>query len=119
MSAQVYRIYDPTDRLIYVGATTNLDQRINCHRTQAWWYRLAHRLEVEPHGSVAEAFAAEKQAIHSERPAFNGKGCGNPTKRLTADDVRVCREWHKSKKRGGLLPVALRWVTYEPLTSTA
>lgn len=109
--AVVYRVYDATERLIYIGATTNLTQRLVHHRSQAWWWSLAARIAHEPHEDMAAAFVAETAAIRTERPAFNlVANRGRPTRfqhRLTADDLQVCRDWFYSKPRGGSLPMPL------------
>lgn len=106
MSPLVYRVFDKTGRLIYLGATSNLDQRLDAHRTQAWWFSLLDRVETEPHPTMTEAFAAERTAIHAEKPAFNlhgGGGQAGARRRLTDADVALCSAWN------GYLPVALRW----------
>jgi excinuclease UvrABC nuclease subunit len=69
--AVVYRIFDATDRLIYIGATSNVTQRLAYHRTQSWWWALAHRVDVESHEDKASAHDAEWAAIAAEDPAFN------------------------------------------------
>lgn len=106
----VYRIFDADDRLIYIGATSNLEQRLIGHGSAAWWYPLLHRIETEPQPSMEDALAAELAAIHAEKPAFNLRGRGGRSeacRRLTDDDIRLLQEWDRF---GGHLPVALRWV---------
>jgi predicted GIY-YIG superfamily endonuclease len=108
----VYRIYDATGRLIYVGATGNVEQRLGTHRTQAWWWSLVDRVETEPHQELADAFAAELDAILAEKPVFNVRNLGGwqgARRRFTAADRAACRAWHET---GHYLPVSLRWVAY-------
>jgi predicted GIY-YIG superfamily endonuclease len=112
----VYRVYDATDRLIYIGATSNLPQRLNYHRTQAWWWSLAERVtESSVYPDMDAAHEAEWAAIATESPAFNfalkpGRPSSQP-RPLSDADLRVCRNWLASKRRGGYLPMPLRWVT--------
>ena len=112
--AVVYRVYDATDRLIYIGATSNLEQRLTYHRSQAWWWALATRVTSEPHPDMESAFDAEWAAIATEQPAFNvARNRGRPTSKphhLSDADAQVCRDWLNSKRRGGGLPLALRWI---------
>lgn len=109
----VYRVFDADDRLIYIGATCNLEQRLIYHSTQAWWWSLAARISDEPHVDMDTAFQAEWAAIAAESPAFNiAKRPGKTPKRpypLTPSDAFVCRTWYESKSSGHL-PQALLWV---------
>lgn len=101
----VYRCFDAGGRLIYVGATSNLEQRLNAHRTRAWWYSLLERIDTEPHPTMEAAYAAEKVAIQEETPVFNLRCSGGEATvhgRLTASDAALCAAWR------GYLPVALR-----------
>lgn len=109
----VYRVYDADDRLIYVGATINLEQRMAHHRTQSWWHGIAYRVSDEPHETIASALASERVAIANERPAFNLKralGWKRNPYTLTEADKQLARDWVASKRRGGVLPCALRWL---------
>ena len=91
----VYRIYDADSRLIYIGATKNLKQRLENHRSVSWWNSLTARVEVESYPDVKSALTAEAAAISTERPAFNLTHTGSYTvpPRMTETDVEVCREW--------------------------
>ena len=110
----VYRVHDATGRLIYIGATSNLDQRLANHRSQAWWWKLAHRITHEAHSDMEAAHDAEWAAIADENPAFNlARGRGRPTSQphyLAPADRQVCLDWLASKKWGAGLPIPLHWV---------
>lgn len=114
MTAVVYRLFDADDRLIYIGATSNLAQRLDAHRTQVWWWALVARVTVEPHDDMPSAFDAEWAAIAGESPAFNlAKRRGRPSSRphhLADEDLRVCLDWLHSKGGHGGLSMPLYWV---------
>lgn len=70
---ELYRLYDATDRLLYVGVSVNIVERLRSHSHrcgQAWWPTVAYcTLERFPSG--AAALAAEVHAIKSEGPIHN------------------------------------------------
>lgn len=93
----LYRVFDDTGRLIYVGQTVDIDRRISEHRSQAWWWRLlAHEVRVESQPDVQSAKAAEKVAIQEECPAFNSMGYGDWRDRpyWSAADRALYDAWH-------------------------
>lgn len=70
-AAVVYRMYDHAGRLLYVGCTTNLLNRIRAHITGSRWWPTVARWTYEPYAEQIEAFNAEARAIVAERPFFN------------------------------------------------
>lgn len=77
MSAHyVYRVYDHDGRLIYVGFTRNLAQRLQMHRYgyTAWWNNQAAKTVAKVYRTEREARDAEMAAIQSERPRWNITG---------------------------------------------
>jgi len=70
----VYRIFDKTGRLIYVGCSYNPEARINTHRTTMFWGDQIHRIKLTVHPNKRAGHYAEKIAIHSEHPRFNVSG---------------------------------------------
>lgn len=119
MNAVVYRIYDATDRLIYIGATSNLAQRLAYHRSASWWWGLRVRVVEESHPHMASAVDAESAAIRSLKPPFNlrerGRWRDHSGLPLTDNDVRTLRGWVAAKPtRSAYLPVSLRWIAFEP-----
>lgn len=88
----VYRIYDDTDRLIYIGASRALPGRLNVHRQLSWWFGLIARIETDEHPTIEAAYAAEMVAIQEEQPAFNVRHTtSGPV--LTEDDVDYACRW--------------------------
>lgn len=69
----VYRFYDAADRLLYVGLTLNLKQRLSAHRRRAWWPEVT-RQRIEWFEGRREAKAAERAALASEAPIHNITG---------------------------------------------
>lgn len=67
----LYRFFDRTDVLLYVGITVDLTARMAKHeREKFWWGDVAYaRWETIP--NRAAAFAAEKAAIQADRPLYN------------------------------------------------
>ena len=72
MSAVLYRAYDRADRLLYIGATVNLNRRLSQHRRQgSMWLPLAVTIESREYPTKADALKAEAAAIRAESPLFN------------------------------------------------
>jgi excinuclease UvrABC nuclease subunit len=67
----VYRIFDATGRLLYVGLSKSPKTRVRCHRrTKAWGPEIAHHT-VEWHRNPYAAHTAETAAIRAEQPIHN------------------------------------------------
>lgn len=85
MSAVVYRVFDATGELLYIGSTTDLAQRIynhlhnrfSCGESVALRERI-HSVEGEEFPTLEEARAAERLAIRAEAPLLNKHH--NPTR---------------------------------------
>lgn len=71
----LYRFFDASGRLLYVGISLHAAQRASQHRAEkAWWPKVA-RMEVERvDGDRSDALAAELAAIQTERPIYNIAG---------------------------------------------
>lgn len=71
MSDVLYRLFDETGGLLYVGITGQPRRRLAAHRhSQPWWSEVS-RVEIEPHADRTSARAAELRAIRHERPRYN------------------------------------------------
>lgn len=65
----LYRLYDSEGRLLYVGQSCNLIQRLSDHQnTKSWWPQVS-RIEFEYHHE--RPMLAEATAIAVEHPAHN------------------------------------------------
>lgn len=69
----VYRAYDKDDRLLYVGASALLEQRMQQHATQKAWFADVAYIDVEecPPRDYSLMLATERRAIETERPLHN------------------------------------------------
>lgn len=67
----LYRFYDSSDRLLYVGISFHAAARASDHkRDKAWWPEVAY-MKVEHLPTRREALTAERKAIWTERPVHN------------------------------------------------
>lgn len=73
MTAYVYRIFDADERLIYVGSTVNVFNRLESHKAR-WWAHQAARVKAKVYATIDAARAAERAAIASENPRWNVMG---------------------------------------------
>lgn len=69
----LYRYRDEEGRTVYVGITGNPDGRDQTHVIDSAWHSFCSPMEVEWFGTLADAQAAERLAIRTERPLFNQK----------------------------------------------
>ena len=96
--AVVYRMYDESDTLLYVGCTHELEERLAAHRRQKSWTARAVRVDVQQFDTRADALAAEEAAIRRERPRYNiqprsGPGETSPVSfRVDPDLMDAARE---------------------------
>lgn len=67
----LYRFFDRTDVLLYVGITMNLPQRMANHRRDKPWWTLVDHITIEHFNTRDEVLAAERNAIHDEQPLYN------------------------------------------------
>jgi len=68
--AAVYRLYDASDVLLYIGAANRPAERWGSHANKPWWTRVA-RTEIAWYLTRDEALRVEAAAIHAERPLYN------------------------------------------------
>lgn len=86
MSARyVYRIYDADGRLIYIGETGDLFQRLSTHQSNAWWGSQAVSAKAQVYPDRVTARAAEREAIRSEQPRWNITGAWSAHGSWSAD----------------------------------
>jgi len=78
----LYRFYDRSDHLLYVGITNNPAARFKQHEHgKDWWDQVAS-ITLEQHASRQALMDAERAAIIAERPTHNVvHSATNPTRR--------------------------------------
>lgn len=67
----VYRIYDASGELVYIGMGHEPDARVSAHRADKPWREHIATYEVTWHPNRADAFAAEAKLVKAERPRYN------------------------------------------------
>lgn len=70
----LYRWWDASGRLLYVGKSISLYSRISQHRNRSGFFNEATTMTIERLESAEQLAAAEMQAIKKENPLFNIAG---------------------------------------------
>jgi excisionase family DNA binding protein len=87
----LYRHFDRTGKLLYVGISLNHVARLSQHKKAPWVERIA-RVEIEEHPSRADALDAEKAAIRSEAPEFNKQHKALPKPTVSPREVGIPKD---------------------------
>lgn len=96
----LYRFYDAAGRLLYVGVTANLPQRLRGHGKRDWWQDV-RTMHAEPHRGRRAVLAAERAAIEQERPLHNVRMNGGTA--VKSRRVVACRHgWVEPDPQGVL-----------------
>jgi predicted GIY-YIG superfamily endonuclease len=67
----LYRHFDADGRLLYIGISIGMLNRLKQHHHGSHWSDQIARVEVEYYSCQAEAAGAERDAILSEKPLHN------------------------------------------------
>jgi predicted GIY-YIG superfamily endonuclease len=67
----LYRHFDSTGRLLYVGISLDYLRRLGQHKQNSGWFDRICRVEIEWLDSRQEALAQERSAIRREKPECN------------------------------------------------
>lgn len=70
----VYRCFDASGRLLYVGCTRNLRSRLYAHSLTSFWSYDVVKVKATVHPDKWAGLAVEAEAIRTERPRYNVKG---------------------------------------------
>lgn len=82
----LYRFFNPSGTLLYIGITANLPTRLHDHRDDKPWWTTVANITVQHYPDRETVLAAEKAAIIAEKPLHNithngGQPGGTPTPR--------------------------------------
>ena len=67
----LYRHFDATSKLLYVGISLSAVERLREHRIYASWFERIARIEIQWFQSRGSAMNAERRAIICEKPECN------------------------------------------------
>lgn len=67
----VYRCYSADGELLYIGSTSDLDQRMEGHQYTSFWRAHVARVRIQIAPDRFTARAIEAAAIRGENPRFN------------------------------------------------
>ncbi len=67
----LYRLYDSSGALLYIGVTNDPQTRFAQHAADKNWWPLVARTEIEWYSTRPDALAAEEAAIKAKSPRFN------------------------------------------------
>lgn len=67
----VYRAYDQSGTLLYVGFTAAPGARLAAHHRDSAWWSFVSRIDVQMFATADAARAAEATAIVTEHPSYN------------------------------------------------
>lgn len=88
----LYRFFDASERLLYIGISLSAIQRANEHRKEKpWWPEVARMHVTHLEASRLEAEAIERQAIIDERPIHNVKhnGTASPDRAIIKEQCEM------------------------------
>lgn len=88
----LYRHYDASGRLLYVGVSLAHIRRLCDHRRHSCWYWDIARIEVEHYPTTDDALIAETAAIRAEKPLYNQRSVMCAFPRAEAEDDGVVGE---------------------------
>ena len=98
MKNHLYRHFDRSGTLLYVGISLSALQRLGQHADHSHWYGSIARVDIEEFSTREEALAAEREAIQNEKPLHNiaHSGVGRVAR---ANDLRRMEESLKALDR--------------------
>ena len=70
-STQLYRHFDKDNKLLYVGISVDALDRLQSHRSQAFWFDKIRKITIEDYSTRKEALKAEREAAEKESPIYN------------------------------------------------
>lgn len=126
----LYRYFDATGRLLYIGISGDLAVRDTSHISRSRWMELTASSTVERYGTFEAVKRAEQEAVESECPLFNVQYNDTPEARerlrvyleeigrddLITTKIRKTPAVKPERKRKPRAPVArvTPWEPHEP-----
>ena len=101
----VYRLFDVADRLLYVGVSNQIGQRLTQHEAEKSWWPDVARMTVQRCPDRAAALAAEAEAIRSENPVHNIRG-----RDATVSPIRTDPKRQQAPRRTPPPPAERTWL---------
>lgn len=71
MRTDLYRCYNVSDELLYVGVSLHVLSRMIEHRVSSEWFDQVATIKITHNSSRELALQAERHAIETEKPKFN------------------------------------------------
>jgi len=103
----VYRFFDVAGKLLYIGRTIRLQDRMNDHLNHAVWFEKVTRIELARFKTFEAMCAAERRAIAQEHPIHNIVGNGKVVvgQRLLPHRSRDNQQipWDEANRRANVL----------------
>ena len=108
----VYRLYDRTGQLLYIGITCDLDERWHQHHAEKYWWRDVERKDIVWVNTRDEARAIEYKATRIEKPLYdrldrNGRLSEEEKRALEHQRVDRAAEAIKRDIRSGVFPAGV------------
>lgn len=108
----LYRMYDGSGTLLYVGITADVGQRLRDHAALQPWWREVRNITVEHYDDRAAAETAERNAIHAEQPPHN-RVLKVRNRSMTISLTN--HQWHAlGHDRSSVIRQLVRWYLTEP-----
>lgn len=85
----LYRLYDTSGALLYVGITSKRTERFTGHAATAKWWPEITSITLEHFAKRADAESAERTAIKNENPVHNVVHNPNRERKAGNRDLRI------------------------------
>jgi len=93
----LYRFWDSSNSLLYIGISKSFGNRFNQHAHMAEWFSKAHSVTIEHYSDRKSVESAEKRAIKTEKPIHNK--AYNPDYESAVDHYRMLKSHFYRKGR--------------------
>lgn len=84
----LYRFFDATGQLLYVGLTSDPGRRMGQHRVEKPWWSEVANVTIQTYPDRESVAAAERAAIRTETPRYNVACTMRPRERTAKGPAR-------------------------------